>query len=263
MPDDVEAALTIARDLLARVPDPITQTAQEDGVVDPAGVLLHGLYVRAADVLGSIDLLVTKGCFADAASLARSLFEIGLIAEYVSLDPEKRARDYATHGLVRQHRYYRGLKELRPDHAFSRHLELQPHFENARRVWEDREARTAWPSGLWDMAVEVDRELVAAGEFAEGADLYRWTYRLVYHDWCDTVHTGPRLLDRTLAVASTPSEVNISWRSPTGDDAFRRQVFAAVPMFIRIVKLATDRLGVDLGSAVTDANDRFVRLAED
>lgn len=261
-PEELKTALGIARDLLARVPDPITQTAHEDGVVDPAGVLLHGMFTRATDLLGSIDLLVTNGRLADAAALARSLFEIALIAEYIMLKPDERAEDFATYGLVRRHRYYRGLAELRPDHEFVKRLEGQPHFADAKRRWEDRNARTAWPGGLWNMAVTVDRELVSAGEFDEGGGSYQWTYRLIYHDWCETVHTAPGFLDRTLAVANTHSEANISWRNPAGDAAFRRQLIAAVPLFIRIVELATDRLGADLGSAVTDANDRFVELAE-
>ncbi len=182
---DLTEALEPGRDLLRKIPDPIPYTMTGDQAQYDLAELMAGLCFRAGDIHEAMALLVGKSHLAEAATLARSLFEIALTAQYISLKPEERMSAYKMCETMDFYKQYLAMRKLQPSAPTVKAKEQNPHFGRAKKAWENRADTKKWPDRA-RVAEIIDQELKDRGmlmdDSIESVTFYRWAYRLLYHE---------------------------------------------------------------------------------
>ncbi len=186
---------------------------------------------KAFKTYEAIRHLWKPGYVEDATVLGRTLFELNTQAEWMSRDPQVRARqlfehysvrvydlhsrltrdaermgDAETAKIVNSFAQHPGFNELKSDHDKYRHKFIRTR-KRKQTVWENW-----WNGSLLDLTKWLDKEIRERRE--EQSDDFEWEYAFVYFQECELAHTGTTSLVQYLkpdSAAVFPSTSHPLW----------------------------------------------------
>ena len=177
-------------------------------------------FCKAYKTYQAVHLLCKEGYEQDATILNRSIYELGLQARYMMLDPKKNGRSWAEHEEVARYKFYLNNK-VWIDKEIQNDIVKQNRLRDLKEFYEQNKARQRngkwWGNTIRWLAEQI------------GEPMITW-YKSVYGIESNIVHSGIMSVNDYITDNNGALQVDcypvrpVSWKEPTSATLYFLQV---------------------------------------